>query len=266
MKTQVTVPSAQQHCTITNVALFGSADVDDKHPLYQEAFKVARYLAYHGKVVVNGGGPGVMAAATLGAQSVGGDTLAVTFYPKDMPNFEGRFAGNQVKKEIKTANYIERMFGLMDHADAFICFQGGTGTLSEWATAWLLAHLYHGNHKPLILYGEFWHDVMRVINDHFLIGEQELEVYKIVNNEEELVEALAFFEKELETRCGLLPKPSSKTEPAKVPVPTSDSLPVANPLTTMSDSQNRTLMRDMKHSIRDSFRNHGSFKFKSSVA
>jgi uncharacterized protein (TIGR00725 family) len=167
VKTQIQVPAAKQHCTIKNVALFGSADVDEQHPLYQEAFKVARYLAYHGKIIVNGGGPGVMAAATLGAQAAGGETVAVTFYPSDMPHFEGRYAGNHVDKEIKTANYIERMFGLMDNADAFICFQGGTGTLSEWATAWLLGHLYFGNHKPVILYGQFWHEVMRVITEHF---------------------------------------------------------------------------------------------------
>ncbi|HEX7017740.1 MAG TPA: LOG family protein, partial [Patescibacteria group bacterium] len=209
----------QQHCTVSNIAFFGSADVDEQHPLYHEAFNVARYLAYHGKVIVNGGGPGVMDAATKGAQAGGGSTLAVTFYPKDMPEFEGRYFDNTVDKEIKTANYIERMFGLMDHADAFVCFQGGTGTLSEWATAWLLAHLYYGNHKPLILYGQFWHRVMDVIKDHFFIGETETSVYKIVNNEEQLIAALADFEKELSDRCGLPIRQDAKHLPYVPAVP-----------------------------------------------
>jgi uncharacterized protein (TIGR00725 family) len=203
MKTQIKIPAPRQHCTIKNVGIFGSADVDEKHPLYQEVFKVARYLAYHDKVVVDGGGPGTMDAATKGAQAGGGETLAVTFYPKDMPEFEGRFHENNVDKEIKTANYVERMFGLMDHSDIFICFRGGTGTLSEWATAWLLGHLYHGNHKPLILYGEFWKDLMDVINDHFMIGDKEKTIYKIVKDEAELIEALDYFEKELGERCKL---------------------------------------------------------------
>jgi predicted Rossmann-fold nucleotide-binding protein len=47
-------------------------------------------------------------------------------------------AKNVVDQEIKTANYLERMAGLMDNADLFVFFRGGTGTLSEWATAWLL--------------------------------------------------------------------------------------------------------------------------------
>jgi len=203
MKTQIKIPAPREHCTIKNIAIFGSADVDEKHPLYQEVFKVARYLAYHDKVVVDGGGPGTMDAATKGAQAGGGETLAVTFYPKDMPEFEGRFHENNVDKEIKTANYVERMFGLMDHADAFICFRGGTGTLSEWATAWLLGHLYYGNHKPLILYGEFWKDLMDVVYDQFMIGEKEKSIYKIVKDEKELIEALDYFEKELGERCKL---------------------------------------------------------------
>lgn len=203
MRTQISIPHLKKQCTIKHIAIFGGADVDPMHPLYQEAFKVARYLAYHGKVIINGGGPGVMNAATEGAESVGGQTLAVTFFPKDMPNFEGRFGENKVDKEIKTANYIERMFTLMYHADAYVIFQGGTGTLSEWATAWLLAHLYYGNHKPLILYGAFWHEVMRVITDSFLIGETEAMVYKIADDEEQLIKALNEFEQELETRCQL---------------------------------------------------------------
>ncbi len=203
MKTEIKVPKPQQHCTIENIAIFGSADVDEQHPLYKEVFNIARYLAYHEYTIVNGGGPGVMDAATRGAESAGGNTLVVTFYPKDMPEFEGRYDKNIADKEIKTANYIERMFGLMEHADAFICFEGGTGTLSEWATAWLLAHLYYGNHKPLILYGAFWHDLMRVVNDNFLIGEKEASVYKIVNNEDEMIAALKEFSLQLSDRCGL---------------------------------------------------------------
>ncbi|MGD9129870.1 MAG: LOG family protein [Candidatus Woesebacteria bacterium] len=209
MKTQITIPRAQQHCTLKNIAIFGSADIDDRHPLFREVFKIAHFLAFHGRVIVNGGGPGVMQAATQGAEAAGGDTLAITFYPKNMPEFEGRARDNTVDKEIKTANYVERMFALMHHADAFICFRGGTGTLSEWSTAWLLAHLYYGQHKPLILYGDFWHEILRVIGDYFFIGNKETQVYKIVSNEDELIYALDFFEKELKDRCGLKERPEN---------------------------------------------------------
>jgi uncharacterized protein (TIGR00730 family) len=200
IKVPVKIPKTTTKSKIERVAFFGSADIDEQHPLYQEAFNVARTLAYQNKVIVNGGGPGVMNASTQGAKAGGGETIAVTFYPKDMPEFEGRYFKNQVDKEIKTANYIERMFGLMDEADAFICFRGGTGTLSEWATAWLLSHLYYGHHKPLILYGEFWQEVIDVIFDHFFIGDKEMKIFKIVKDEEELLKVLKEFEEEMHNR------------------------------------------------------------------
>ncbi len=203
MKTQIPIPQARRSCEIKYIAIFGSADIDEKHPLYQEAINIARTLAYHNKVIVNGGGPGVMDAATRGAHQAGGQTIGITFYPKDMPEFEGRYYKNIVDQEIKTKNYVERLFGLIDHADAFIIMQGGTGTLSEWATAWLLAHLYYGKHKPLILYGQFWHEVMDTITSNFFIGQKETDVYTIVNDEGELIEALARFEAQLAARCEL---------------------------------------------------------------
>lgn len=203
MKTKIQVPKKQQTATISKVAIYGSADVDEKHPLYQDAYRVAQHLAYKGKVIVNGGGPGVMDAATQGAKAAGGKTVGVTFKPDDMPEFEGRYYKNIVDKEIKTKNYVERMFGLMEEADVFVCFQGGTGTLSEWATAWLLAHLYYGHHKPLILYGAFWEEVMDVINKHFFIGEKEHQVYRIAKNIEEVSAAIEELENELHSKCGL---------------------------------------------------------------
>lgn len=197
---KITVPGANRLSRIDRVAFYGSADIDENDPVCQATFAAAAYVASQKKTVVNGGGPGVMGAASKGAKSAGGKTLAVTFAPVDMPEFEGRAGDNIVDREIKTSNYIDRMFGLMDNADIFVCFKGGTGTLSEWATAWLLAHLYYGNHKPLILYGEFWHEVMDVIHKHFLIGYKEAKVYRIVDNLEEFKVALRLFEEELAER------------------------------------------------------------------
>ena len=179
------------------VAIFGGADIGIDHPLYQEVVAVATGLARLGKVVINGGGPGVMQAATAGAQTAGGKAIAVTFVPRDMPSFEGQSHDNKPDEEIKTGNYIERMFGLMEQADVFICFRGGTGTISEWATAWLMAHLQYPRHKPLILYGAFWHQVMQVMIDNFLIDGIEQKVYRVVDNTDQLFAVMAELEKEL---------------------------------------------------------------------
>lgn len=200
MKFIAQVPSAKYSPHIKRVAIFGSADVTAENEVYKDAFNAAALLAKEGRLIVDGGGPGVMQAATAGAQSVGGHTLAVTFYPTDAPNFEGRYHENLVDKEIKTKTYIERMFTLMDNADAFVVFKGGTGTLSEWTTAWLLAHLYYGNHKPLVLYGEWWHEVVEMIEKHFFLGETEHKVFRIVHNAQELLYAMDELEEEMHKR------------------------------------------------------------------
>ncbi len=200
MKTDIQVPEKFTATKIEKIAFFGSAEITKDNPLYQEVYQIAQRLAKNDKVIVNGGGPGVMRAATEGAESVSGKSVAVTLYPKDMPEFEGRDQDNIVSTEIKTANYIERMFGLIYYSDLFICFQGGTGTLSEWATSWLMAYLYYGNHKPIILYGVFWREVMAVIEKHFLICDKEKDVYTIVDDQQQLLTAIDEWEKKIASR------------------------------------------------------------------
>ncbi len=194
----VKLPHIKHTSGIDRVAIFGGADIKKDDPLYCEVYEICARLAKLGKVVVDGGGPGLMEAATQGAKSAGGKVVTVTFTPVDMPGFEGRSSNNMPDEEIQTNTYIERMFGLMEQADCFVCVRGGTGTLSEWATAWLLAHLHYPHYKPLILYGNFWHQIMETINKNFLIDEVEKKVYRIVDSIDQLFEVLG--QLEVETR------------------------------------------------------------------
>ena len=138
-----------------------------------------------------------MAASTKGAEAVGAETLSVTFYPKHATGFEGRYVGNVTDQEIKTTNYIERMFKLMEHADLYLIFRGGTGTISEFGTAWVLAKLYYGHHKPFILVGDFWRPVIRAIKENLLIDSKEKDVFEIVDTIEEILPAIGRLEKDL---------------------------------------------------------------------
>lgn len=182
---------------IHNVAFFGYADAKPDSELYKEAFSTAQLLSKNGLTIVDGGGPGVMDAATKGAQSVKGETIAVTFYPKDAPGFEGRYLGNIAGEEIITRNYIERMFKLMEHADAYVIFNGGTGTISEFGTAWVMARLYYGHHKPFLLFGGFWRKIIEPIKQNMMMRGNEEMVFKIVETPEEALKALCQFDKDL---------------------------------------------------------------------
>ena len=182
---------------IKNIAFFGDANITKSDPVYKNAFEMAKTLASESYTIVNGGGPGVMNAATQGAESVGGGTLSVTFAPTDAPGFEGRYVGNVTDIEIKTSNYIERMFKLLEHADMFIIFKGGSGTISEFGTAWVLAKLYHGHHKPFILFGDFWVEIIDAIKKGMNIDKEELASFEIITRVEEILPTIRKFEKKL---------------------------------------------------------------------
>lgn len=191
---------AEKALSIQQVAIFGFADAKLGGKLYHEAFEVASALARAGYTVVDGGGPGVMEAASRGAKVAGGKVIGVTFYPNpsdDVDHFEGRDPDNPIDKEIKTTSYVERTLTLMKEGQVYVVFNGASGTLSEFAMAWGLARLYFGHHKPLILYGNFWKRIMRALRKGLLLRPEELRVYKIVNSPRAVLKAIREFEKEI---------------------------------------------------------------------
>ncbi len=169
------------------VAFFGDAAVLPDSQYYQTAFHAAKKLAKLGYTIVNGGGPGIMDASTRGAESVNGHTISVTFYPEHATGFEGRYLANNTDKEIRAKNYIDRMFKLMEESDIFLIFQGGTGTISELGTAWVLAKLYYGHHKPFILVGSFWRPVIGAMHDNLLVDAKEMDVFRIVDGIDDIL-------------------------------------------------------------------------------
>jgi uncharacterized protein (TIGR00730 family) len=179
---------------IKQITYFGFADAAPNDPLYQEAFELAKYLTGKGFVAINGGGPGTMRAVSEGAKEARGTAIGVTFYPKDISNFEGRDVKNPIDVEVKTKNYLERTLKLLELGDAYVVFRGGTGTISEFGMAWGLARLYFGHHKPLLLYGEYWNKIIDTFVNNMRIRPEELKVFKIVNSPEEAYKALNMFE------------------------------------------------------------------------
>jgi len=182
---------------IQNVTFLGYADSKEDDSLFKAAFEVAKLCAKHGYTVVNGGGPGVMKAATLGAKSAGGKTIGITFYPKDLPLFEGRDETNTVDELIVEDNYVKRTLKLLAYGQTFIFFNGGTGTISEFAMAWGLARLYYGHHKPLILYGDFWQEIIFAFTKSMYIRPEERHVFKIVNKPQDVIDAIGELEKRI---------------------------------------------------------------------
>lgn len=199
------------------VSLFGFASAEPESEQYRSAFEVAKKIAENGIEVVNGGGPGIMRAATDGAHAGGGKATIATFYPKFINHFEGKDKLNKADKEIIENNYLDRTMKLLELGNAYVIFNGGTGTLSEFGMAWGLAYLYFGHHKPLILYGSFWHEIMESLVSNMMIAQQRpesLKVYKIVTTPEAVIEALLEHERYLENNPEEIHAPSPTGENA----------------------------------------------------
>lgn len=199
---------------IKNVAFFGDANISESDETYKSAFDVAELLATNGYVIVDGGGPGVMEAATSGAEKVNGKTISITFDPVNAPGYEGRYLKNVTDEEVVTTNYIERMFKLMEYGDTFIIFKGGSGTISEFGAAWVLAKLYYGHHKPFILFGEHWLPIIDSIRANMNIDEKEYSVFEICRTKEEVLSTIKKFEEKIITRDHSKDKDGNKYDKA----------------------------------------------------
>lgn len=175
---------------IKKVAFFGYADSKPIDEEFKDAFHTAKLLAEHGYTVVNGGGPGVMKASTLGAHEGNGKAVGVTFYPEDATHFEGRDENNPIDEEIKTQNYLDRTLTLLEQGDVYVFFNGGTGTLSEFGMAWGLARIFLDNHKHLILFGAYWHSIVEAIGSNLRLRPEELQVYHIVDSPQEVLDRI----------------------------------------------------------------------------
>ncbi|HAI22274.1 TPA: hypothetical protein DCP77_00095 [Candidatus Collierbacteria bacterium] len=185
---------------IKAITVFGFAGCPPESPLYKEVLDVTRLLAQNGLEIVNGGGPGVMRAATEGAHEGGGTATVATFYPKFIENFEGKDKENRADREVIMNNYVDRTMKLLELGNAYVIFNGGTGTLSEFGMAWGLAYLYFGHHKPLILYGDFWFPIVESLVKNMLIGARPgaLRVYRIATTPEMVLKYLEEFDEVLD--------------------------------------------------------------------
>lgn len=182
---------------INNITFLGYADAKRADDPFKAAFEVAELCAKEGYTIVNGAGPGIMKASTLGAHKAGGKAIGITFYPKDIPMFEGRDETNKVDELIICDNYLERTLKLLETGQVHIIFNGGTGTISEFGMAWGLARLYFGHHKPLILYGDFWQEIIFAFTKGMYIRSEERQVFKIVDKPKQVIAAIEEFKEEL---------------------------------------------------------------------
>jgi len=179
---------------INKITFFGDSAIPEGDKEYQDAYETAKLLALNGYTIVNGGGPGIMEAATSGAESVNGQTKAIYWEPKLASYFEGKNISNIADESETYSNYIMRTLGLIENGDVFVVFKGGTGTISEFGMVWCIGKLYFGCHKPVILFGEFWDDVLYAIQKNMYIDQTEMSVLHKATTPEQVLELIESFQ------------------------------------------------------------------------
>jgi uncharacterized protein (TIGR00725 family) len=179
---------------IERVAIFGDGEAIQGQVHFDLARKTAKLLAEAGYITINGGGPGVMLAATLGAKEGKGKVeLSIVKKEKQPKNYEGSSILNLklADKVYEMSNYENRMNKLVEISDAYVIFKGGTGTLAEVGLVWSKAKFAFGNHEPLIFVGKEWENIIPVIVKDLKLETIEKEVYTLVETPEEVLKALA---------------------------------------------------------------------------
>ena len=134
-----------------------------------------------------------MLAATTGAKNGKGKVELVVLDPKKQPdNYEGINQENfkQADKIIKTENYSERLNTLIKIADAFVIFNGGTGTLSEVGMVWEDAKFDYGHHEPIVFFGKQWEKVVSALEKGMNYEAKEKRVVTIAEKPAEVLAAL----------------------------------------------------------------------------
>lgn len=179
---------------IKRITFFGDSAIPEDDEIYKSVFNAAKFLAERGYTVVNGGGPGLMKAATDGAESVDGKTSAVFWEPKLASFFEGKNISNITDESSSYSNYMMRTLGLIEQGDAYVVCKGGTGTISELGMVWAISKLYYGAHKPVILYGDFWDELIIAFQKTMYIDEIELGVLYNARSPEEILSLLELHE------------------------------------------------------------------------
>jgi uncharacterized protein (TIGR00725 family) len=192
------LPEGKSLCLIENVTFFGDSAIPENDEIYKSVWEAAKLLAENDYAIVNGGGPGVMKAATDGAESVNGKTIAVYWQPKLASYFEGINLANVTDEHETCSNYLQRTLGLIEKGDVYVVCKGGTGTISELGMVWALAKLYYGCHKPVILYGDFWDELIESFQKTLILDEIELGVLYRAKTPQDLLQIIKAHEKKIQ--------------------------------------------------------------------
>ncbi|MFM2214011.1 MAG: hypothetical protein RL427_1274 [Bacteroidota bacterium] len=180
------------------VSIFGSARTKPDTKYYLLAEKIAYKISKAGYGVITGGGPGIMEAGNKGAHNGEGTSVGLNI---ELP-FEQHYNPYIDKdKNLNFDYFFVRKVMFVKYSQGFVVMPGGFGTLDELFEAITLIQTKKIGKFPIILVGrEFWAGLIDWIKSVMIEQEhnanaEDMNLIKIVDTEDEVVEALDTFYK-----------------------------------------------------------------------
>ena len=179
------------------VTIFGSARTKEDANYYKLTVNVAKKVSEAGYGIITGGGPGIMEAGNKGAHLAGGTSVGLNielpFEQNDNPYIDD-------DKSLDFDYFFVRKVMFVKYSQAFVVLPGGFGTLDELFEALTLIQTNKIGKFPIILVGiSFWKGLINWIKDTMLeagnISETDLDLLRIVDTEDEVVEIIDAFYK-----------------------------------------------------------------------
>lgn len=175
-----------------SVTIFGSSHSTPASSHYRAAQELAyKIVKETGYAVITGGGPGIMAAANLGAQEARGDSVGFTI---TLPNEQHT---NPYTTSVVHSNYFfSRKVMLAFSAEVYVFFPGGYGTFDELFGILTLIQTGKIPTVPIILMGkDFWNPFKtfissNMLDSHHFIAPEDIEIFKITDNPDEIVKII----------------------------------------------------------------------------
>lgn len=178
-----------------SVSIFGSARAKPGTKFYTLAEEIGERLSNAGYSVVTGGGPGIMEAANKGAYK--GSSISVGLNI-ELPDHE--ISNEYQDISLRFRHFFTRKVMFVKYAAAYVVLPGGFGTLDEMAEILALIQTGKTRRIPVILVKEvFWRGLLRWFDETLIpedmIDPNDMKLIQIVNEPEEVVNALQVFYK-----------------------------------------------------------------------
>jgi uncharacterized protein (TIGR00730 family) len=184
------------------------------NPAFEAAAKAfGRELAENGvRLVYGGGGLGLMGALAKSVLAHGGQVTGV------IPTFlmAREHALDAVQEHIVTEDMHQRKQIMFDHADGFVAFPGGVGTLEELVEQ--LTWVQLGRHaKPVIIANleGYWQPLLGMLDymhQEGFIQKKAAITYGVANTVKDILPMMEDAANDA-LRRGLVPKPTTEVEP-----------------------------------------------------